>query len=237
MLYGTAPGGGSWRNGTVFRLGTDGTGFITLHNFTDSTTSFGAYSNSDGVAPKGELVLVGNTLYGTTALGGSNGFGTIFAVTTDSSVFRTLHSFTGGEDGASPHAGLVCSGNVLYGIAQTGGSLGCGTVFAINTDGTSLRTLHSFNGGTDGANPAARLTLSDNTLYGAALYGGSTGNGTVFKLNTDGTGFTTLLDFTASLNSIGIPTNSVGFWPNSLALSGNTLYGTATAGGSRRQFG
>ena len=41
------------------------------------------------------------------------------------------------------------------------------------------------------------LILSGNTLYGTAYYGGSAGNGTVFALNTNGTGFTTLHTFTA----------------------------------------
>src|SRR2546422_929481 len=108
--------------------------------------------------------------------------------------FTTLHSFTG-SDGAAPFAGLILSGTTLYGTANTGGSSGAGTVFAINTDGTGFTNLHSFTGGSDGATPYGGLVLSGNTLYGTATYGGSSGNGTVFKVNTDGSGFTNLYSF------------------------------------------
>jgi hypothetical protein len=56
--------------GTVFAVNTDGTGFTTLHSFTD--TSGGANTNSDGGVPGCTLVLSGNTLYGTAAGGGSS---------------------------------------------------------------------------------------------------------------------------------------------------------------------
>src|ERR1017187_8892206 len=58
--------------------------------------------------------------------------------------FTMLHSFTNGTDGANPSGGLILSGNTLYGTAGGGGSWGSGTVFALNTDGTGFRNLHSF---------------------------------------------------------------------------------------------
>ena len=78
-------------------------------------------------------------------------------------------------DGAQSEAGLILSGNTLYGTASNGGSSGNGTVFAVNTDGTGFTTLHSFTDGNDGANPGAGLILSGNTLYGTASEGGSFG--------------------------------------------------------------
>src|ERR1017187_5843173 len=53
----------------------------------------------------------------------------------------------------------------------------------------------------DGANPIAGLILSGNTLYGTAIYGGTNGNGMVFAVNTNGTSFTTLHNFTARSGS------------------------------------
>src|SRR5436309_714135 len=51
--------------------------------------------------------------------------------------FTTLHSFTAfsnlaltNGDGGYPFAGLILSGNTLYGTAAAGGSSGNGTVFA-----------------------------------------------------------------------------------------------------------
>src|SRR5438128_4235955 len=120
--------------------------------------------------------------------------------------FGDLHDFTAlsgypftNSDGAYPSGGLLSSSHALYGTTQDGGSSGSGTVFKVSTDGTGFTTLHSFTpispyyypAGTngDGASPLGGLILTNNTLYGTAAYGGSSGVGTVFKINTDGTGF------------------------------------------------
>ena len=203
-LYGTASGGGTNGSGTVFSLNTDATGFTMLHSFTalDLTTHA---NNSDGGRPEAGLILSGNTLYGTAYVGGTNGSGTVFAVNTNGTGFAIVYSFTAdfgfettNSDGAGPLAALISSGSTLYGTTYYGGSSGKGTVFAVSTAGTLFTNLYSFtalsNGGygtnSDGANPNAGLILSSNTLFGTAFIGGTNGNGTVFALNTDGTGFT-----------------------------------------------
>src|SRR5207249_9690856 len=66
--------------------------------------------------------------------------------------------------------------------------------------------------------------LWGNTLYGTTQYGGSWAYGTVFALNTDGTGFTNLYEFTAG--------NDGAYPYGGLILSGTTMYGTTFAGGS-----
>jgi hypothetical protein len=53
-------------------------------------------------------------------------FGTIFRVNTNGTGFTNLYSFTNGSDGADPVAGLVLSGNTLYGTAQYGGDSALG---------------------------------------------------------------------------------------------------------------
>jgi uncharacterized repeat protein (TIGR03803 family) len=227
-------------NGTdVFALNTDGTDFTNLF-----------VAQWGGRIPTAGLILSGNTLYGTASGGGVYGINKVFAVNTDFTGLTNLYSFTTpvldndtnspsydsytNIDGFQPAAGLILSGNTLYGTTCYGGRNGFGTVFAVNTDGTGFTTLHSFTAtpnltNSDGANPSASLILSGNTLYGTAESGGSAGNGTVFAINTDGTGFTTLHSFTATPNL----TNSDGANPYAgLILSGNTLYGTATTGGS-----
>ncbi len=208
----------------MFALNTDGTSYTTLHAFTNSD---GAYR------PDAGLILSGNTLYGTTVAGGTSGQGTVFAVNTAGSSFATLYSFEGlsppfystNSTGNNPEAGLILSGNTLYGTARGGGISGNGTVFSVNTDGTGFKNLHDFGGyPSDGANPYARLVLSGNTIYGTAYNGGSSRDGTVFKVNVDGTGFTNLHSFTGG---------SSGANPYAgLILLGNTLYGTTTVGGS-----
>jgi uncharacterized repeat protein (TIGR03803 family) len=238
-LYGTAYFGGTNSTGTVFGFNTDGTGFQTLHSFAAPIFS----PNSDGANPSADMVLSGNTLYGTCYIGGTNHTGTVFAINTDGTGFRVLYTLPAisapdytNSDGAGLFSGLALSGNTLYGTAYNGGTSGKGTVFSLNTDGTGFANLHNFTGGTDGADPIGRLLLSGSTLYGTAQQGGSSGNGTVFSIKTNGTGFTTLHSFTARFDnsnpSLG-STNSDGARPMSgVILSGNTLYGTAYLGGS-----
>jgi uncharacterized repeat protein (TIGR03803 family) len=236
-LYGTASGGGTNGNGTVFAVNTDGTGFTNLHTFTALINS----TNSDGADPLGGVILSGATLYGTTDGGGSSGNGAVFALNTNGLGFTNLHSFTAlsapfngtNSDGAQPRAGVILSGNTLYGTAYSGGTNGNGTVFAIDTNGTGFTTLHTFTAymnfsNTDGANPEGGLVLSGNTLYGTAADGGTNQNGTVFALNINDTNFTTVYTFTA-----GVFGNNDGANPFAgLVLSGNSLYGTTHSGGT-----
>src|SRR5579859_245491 len=139
----------------------------------------------------------------------------LLATNASAQTFKTLHSFpptkfgsvaSTNSDGARPVAGLILSGNTLYGTASLGGTNGNGTVFAVNTDGTDFTNLHNFTAknttnsvgvytNSDGNSPTAGLILLGNTLYGTASSGGSSGKGTVFSLSTNGTGFTTLYDF------------------------------------------
>src|SRR5437868_4827840 len=81
----------------------------------------------------------------------------------------------------------------------------------------TFTTLYNFTDGSDGGGPLASLILSSNTLYGTASGGGNGGYGTVFAVNTDGTGFTNLHSFTGG---------SGGYRPSGgLVLLSNTLYG------------
>ncbi len=192
-LYGTALDGGSNGSGTVFAVNIDGTIFRTLYAFSAISGRPPIYSNSDGAQPSCTLVLSGNTLYGTTEDGGTNSWGTVFAVNTDGTDFKLLHTFSpsilqyqpsetwSNLDGASPVAGLVLSGNTLYGTAPVGGTNTYGTVFAVNTDGTHFTVVHTFNG-IDGADPESALMLSGNTLYGTTAGGGADGDGTIFAI-------------------------------------------------------
>src|SRR5665647_3155356 len=73
------------------------------------------------------------------------GLGLIPAGRVTAQIFTTLRSFTGGSGGVTPYAGLIISGNTLYGTAYQGGSGGGGTMFALNANGTGFTNLHSFN--------------------------------------------------------------------------------------------
>jgi uncharacterized repeat protein (TIGR03803 family) len=236
-FYCVAPGSTEYLySGALYSVSTDGTGFTNLYNFTTYSHYVSPfYVNADGALPNAPLILSGATLYGTAYLGGWAGAGTVFAVSTNhggnfsGTGFTVLHT-----NYDYPQAGLILSGNTLYGTTSGGPYGGLGAVFAVNTNGTGFTNLYKFTGSSDGANPQARLLLSGNTLYGTASGGGSSGNGTVFSVKTDGTGFTNLHSF-APLDPTYY-TNSDGAVPlGPLAIQGNTLYGTTSQGGSLSQ--
>lgn len=234
-LYGTTFKGGTNGDGTVFAINTDGTGFTNIHDF----------NGDDGSGPYGPLVLSGIVLYGTTSGGGSPngaGPGTVFAVNTDGTGFTNLFIFTttnNEANGATPIAGLVLSGNILYGTTELGGYDGEGALFAIQTDGSGFTNFYAAASYPDGALcPHGGLVVSDNTLYGVMSQGGTSDDGTVFALNTDGTDFTNLYNFSALVPDVYdfrilYETNGDGDFPvATLMLSGNTLFGTAYEGGT-----
>ena len=220
-LYGISSGGGSSDAGTIFKVGTDGSGYQLLHNF--------AGGASDGADPFGSLTLSGSTLYGMSFYGGSSDFGTIFSIGTDGSGFQLLRNFAGGvSDGSFPRGSLTLSGSRLYGMSFRGGSNNLGTIFSIGTDGSGFQLLHSFTGGAgDGADPYGSLTLSGSTLYGMSYLGGSNNTGTLFSIGTDGSSFQLLESFE------GAPSEGA-YSIGDLTLSGDaaTLYGMTVEGGA-----
>jgi len=70
--------GGSGADGTVFSISTGGSQFQSLYSF--SSVNSGNGTNADGAIPDGDLVLTGNSLYGTTYAGGFGAAGTVFSL-------------------------------------------------------------------------------------------------------------------------------------------------------------
>jgi uncharacterized repeat protein (TIGR03803 family) len=196
--------------------------FSILHSFN---------SPGNGAYPDDTLVLSNGVLYGVTGSGGGTGSGNIFRMNSDGSGYTNLYSFSNTPDGSSPYAGLILSGNTLYGTTIYGGASNDGMVFRINTDGTGFTNLHSFVFA-DGKNPYGGLVLVGNTLYGTTAFGGLVfaNSGTVFQVNTDGTGFAVVHSFTALNGEAGSPYSA-------MIASGNTLYGTTIGGGAGGGFG
>jgi uncharacterized repeat protein (TIGR03803 family) len=192
---------------------------------------------TDGGVPLASLINVGGTLYGTTMQGGGTGCGgfgcgTVFSVT-PTGVEAVLHSFKGGTDGALPFASLINVAGTLYGTTVQGGGTGCGgygcgTVFSVAPTGVET-VLHSFEGGTDGAIPAASLIKVGGALYGTTQMGGSgdcsnsVGCGTVFKVTKAGV--------EAVVYSFKGGIDGASPYASLINVSG-TLYGTTYGGGA-----
>ena len=217
-LYGTTNGGGTYGEGTVFDLSpTSGGGLQETILY-----SFRGLGTGDGSLPLAGLVLdAAGNLYGTTSQGGATTAGMVFELSPSSGGAWTesvLYSFTGGNDGRSPQAGLVFdrAGN-LYGTTYSGGTStvcgsGCGVAFELSPNpsgGWIESVLHSFNF-TDGYRPAGSLVFdSIGNLYGMTTWGGNTvactggssdGCGVVYELVPSGGGWTfnQLLAFNAT---------------------------------------
>ena len=234
-FYGTTSGGGAYLYyGTVFKITPAGL-LTTLH-------SFQAYP-TDGEAPVAALVQGSDgNFYGTTQIGGSGTFGTIFKVT-PSGVLTTLYNFGDGAHGWYPYAGLVqgSDGN-FYGTTFSGGDYsaycgppGCGTAFKITPAG-ELTTLYSFcaqPGCADGSGPWAGLVqASDGNFYGTTYGGGADFVGTVFKLTPAGS-LTTLHSFCAQGGCADGEEPVAGL----VQASDGNFYGTTTYGGAYTSYG
>lgn len=229
-FYGTTVNGGPpsfWCDGgcgTIFKMTPQGR-ITTLYDFCSQDICL------DGDFPYGGLLQSSDgNLYGTTLGGGAYGvYGTAFRLT-PSGEFTTLHSFcnaAGCPDGASPSAGIVqaTDGN-LYGASglysqqicngATGGN--CGTIFSLGSSG-SFTTLFSFCAPDDkqepegfqcptGAGPLGGLMQdTDGYFYGITTYGGrfggSFGDGTVFRFSTGLGPFVSLVQAAGKVGASG----------------------------------
>jgi uncharacterized repeat protein (TIGR03803 family) len=186
-LYGTTNQGGASGAGTVFKL-------------TPPASNGGPWTEkvlysfkgppNDGAQPFPGLIVENGALYGTTDVGGTSNFGTVFKLTPPANnggqwTETVLHSFAGSpNDGADPQAGLVVYQGSLYGTTNGGGTSSLGTVFEITLDDRLRESVvHNFAGApNDGNGPAAGLIVHQGALYGTTPQGGASNNGTVFKV-------------------------------------------------------
>lgn len=192
-LFGTTEAGGNF--GTAFAICNCPGREIVIHRFGTGT---------DGAQPIGGVVLdAAGNFFGTTSLGGAYGNGTVFGAKRSGSSWTegVLYSFTGGDDGASPPAGVTVDahGN-LFGTTSFGGANGGGLVYELSRSGAGWKqtVLYTFQGQDDGQNPVGGVILdSAGNLYGTTFDGGINGGGTVYQLSPSGGGwtFTTLYSF------------------------------------------
>lgn len=226
VLYGTTYQGGGSNNGTVFDLTPSGSGYHerTLHVFR---------GRSDGSQPTAGLIIdASGALFGTTDVGGPTTKGTVFKLSPSQSGFAesVLYSFASQNDGGVPYAGLYVDGSgALYGTTIEGGVANNGTVFKLTQSGEGYAetVLYRFRGGRDGAFPLASLIADrSGALYGTTTQGGTSNDGTVFKLSPSPEGYSERVVYRFQGGSDGAR-------PSAALIAGKAgaLYGTTINGG------
>jgi uncharacterized repeat protein (TIGR03803 family) len=202
-----------------------------------------SFDGTDGMEQKHLVQSSSGNFYGTTSNGGNlsecfgTGCGTVFEMT-PSGTLTTLYEFCslpGCADGAVLFDALVqgTDGN-FYGTTWGGGGGNGGTVFKITPSG-KLTTLYSFCvqyypycG--DGSNPIKLVLGNDGNFYGTTAYGGSYGEGSVFKITPTGT-LTTIYNFCTQIACTdgAVPRDGL-----TLGSDGN-FYSTTYYGGADNQ--
>jgi uncharacterized repeat protein (TIGR03803 family) len=226
-LYGTMSGDpfSPANGGAIVRMNKDGSGYVALWKIglgpNDCTNVVaGLVQGSDG------------SFFGTSYLGGTNGQGSVFRLSSAGNggyTNKILKSFTGlNGDGANSAGKLIIgSDGWLYGTTYNGGTNNVGVAFKMQTNGAGFTNLHTFSSATsDAAHPFAGLVQGTNgLLFGVCSNGAASGRGSIFRLNTNGTGFTLLHSFTG--------TSGDGMYPvaNLVCDTNNTLYGVTLQGG------
>jgi uncharacterized repeat protein (TIGR03803 family) len=193
-LYGTSMmGSATW--GEIFHIAGDT--YQTLYAFPMSGVE--GFPSSIIWGPNGRLF--GLTVYDFNLTGG----GVFSLVPTPGAQPTFVHEFNPATEGGQSRGPLVLGKDgALYGTTSligdfsTGTVLPTGTIFKLQPDGTGFQVLYVFSGGSDGATPVTLMQGRDGRLYGTTYYGGESDAGTMFALNTDGTGFTVLHSFEVS---------------------------------------
>ncbi len=206
-LFGITGDGGAYGGGLIFSMNKDGGGYQDMHDFINP---------NGGSAHDGNLLLIGNKLFGMIPYGGTDWEGVVFSINTDGSGYRVLLNFND-TNGWGPIGPLVISEGVLFGLTEFGGINQAGNIFKIDTNGKNYRDIYNFDGLND-AQPIVGLTLVGNKLYGAAsAYGGPFGKSYIFSIDTNGSGFKTLSLYADSTSGTS----------GTLTYSSGVLYGIA----------
>ncbi len=226
-LYGTTEQGGAHDAGVVYRVRPNGTGYAVLHHFEADT---------EGGFPTAGLMEASNgMLYGATAVGGTEGGGSIYRIADNGSGFEVLQQLGGEDDGGGSYSVTTPTedfGGIIYGTASVGGSFGGGLVFSMALDGSGFQVQRQLGWNFSApSTPRGDLLLLDNgTIVFSTLNGGQSRDGTVATLDPKDSSVIATHEF--SQHGEGVA------WPlaNLLETRDGHLVGTGGRGGLY-QFG
>lgn len=220
-FYGINNSGGANGYGNIFKITPDGV-YTVLKSFNKSV---------DGGTSYGSLLQASDgNLYGMAQSGGASNYGVIFRLTL-SGTYTVLRSFNGAGDGGNPYSDLIqAKDGFLYGMTSYGGTNYNGTIFKINTSGTTFTVLKALNTSVDGGNPEGNLIQgTDGNFYGLTRYTSGGTNGSFFKMTSAGV-LTVLKKFSLATTGgyplEGLIQSTDGNFYGTTSQGGNNMYGT-----------
>ena len=176
-LYGVTNYGGTYNGGTIFQ--------VTLSK-KPTLKIIHSFEATSGSNPMGVLLQASDgKLYGTTPNAGTSSGGVVFQCTTGGA-YKVLHNFATlpGTEGYGPTAGLVQgSDGFLYGVNPLGGGTGYGTLFKINTTGTTFAVLYNFAKATGGNPDSTPILHTSGKIYGMTSGGGTYNQGVFYSFD------------------------------------------------------
>ena len=196
-LWGVADAGGANSLGSIFRLDENGENPFLAYSF---NADYGQSLN-----PTFKIASNGN-IYGVTANGGINDFGSIYSIDTANDSVSILLELSNSAIGNNPVGAMAEHSNGdLYFCTSQGGINNDGTIISYNPSTNTITKRFDFNEPTTGKYPMQGLTQAPNgKFYGLARSGGSFFNGTIFEFDPSTNNYTVLHHFNIpSFNPIG----------------------------------
>lgn len=119
-LYGMTTQGGTSGYGTIYRIKPDGSDYLKVYDFADTTQGF---------VPGSSLCKDGNYFYGVALGGGVYHNGVLFKILPDGTGYTKLVDFNGMGNGKEPIGYLISDGTNLYGMTTFGGANDLGVIY------------------------------------------------------------------------------------------------------------
>jgi uncharacterized repeat protein (TIGR03803 family) len=216
VLYGTTSIGGNG-GGTINQL-LPATGVITADFIFDPQDGeYAARHNKLVQAQDGKF-------YGMTYTGGTYNGGTIYSYDTLTSTYAKLYDFDY-TNGGQPYGSLIqANDGKLYGMTNSGGLYGRGTIFSFNPNTLSYTKLFDFYSSSGESPQGSLIQASDGNLYGMTMNGGVNNDGVIFSYDPVTNTYTILKNFDSTNGSHPVD--------DLTEASDGNLYATTVDGGA-----
>ncbi|MEO1714724.1 MAG: choice-of-anchor tandem repeat GloVer-containing protein, partial [Bacteroidota bacterium] len=217
VLYGLNEDGGDSEGGVLYAYDPATNTFSILYEFASAV---------DGDRPQGELVEVGNKLYGTCFNGGAFDEGVLFSWDLTTSTYTVEHSFDPAVTyEPEPNLTLTSDGTLL-GATNDGGDNTVGTIYEFDPSTGTFTSYASFDFFSTGYSTIYQfLEVSPGVFYGMNQNGGGSFDGTLYKFDRSANTITVVHTFVGGNNDGSGGEGQLTLSPDGL------IYGTTVSGG------